>query len=134
MSQIKWVERGKLARSSRPGYPSDSVDRRTVNRWIDEVQAEEVKSIICLLSDDQLPYYKELPGGLVSYYRDQGFYVRHIPIHDPAHMPEGEQELENSLDEILQAYQELPKPVLIHCSAGVDRTGRAVEYLEQHGL
>ena len=37
----------------------------------------------------------------------------------------------DALERIAQAYATLPKPALVHCSAGVDRTGRALEYLKQ---
>ena len=36
---------------------------------------------------------------------------------------------DDALQKVWMAYQELPKPVLIHCSAGRDRTGKAVDYL-----
>jgi protein-tyrosine phosphatase len=123
-----WVIPSLLARSPRPGYSGErgrQVPRAKVDAWIAEVRAFGVKSIICLLADDQLGLYSDLPTDLVSYYRDVGFSARNVPVRDHQHPPLSA----DQLDRILEAYQQLPKPVLVHCSAGIDRTGLAVDFI-----
>jgi protein tyrosine phosphatase (PTP) superfamily phosphohydrolase (DUF442 family) len=85
-----------------------------------------VNSIICLLDDKHLCLYSDLPEELVEYYRSAGFTVAHIMIRDPVL---GGTVTDAALEKTWHAFQELPTPVLVHCSAGRDRTGKAVEYL-----
>jgi protein-tyrosine phosphatase len=122
----------KLLKSSRPGYcdgRKDPVRHEAVQRWIDQARAAGIASIICLLSDEHLCLYHD--GPLLDLYQKAGFRICHIPTIDHRMPPLSQ----SQLDRILAAYRALPKPVLIHCSAGLGRTGVAVEFIrEQEAL
>jgi protein tyrosine phosphatase (PTP) superfamily phosphohydrolase (DUF442 family) len=125
----KWILDGRLAISTRPGYRPGAeyrVAREAVDAWVGEMRAVGIASIICLLDDDQLPLYRAaLPEGLIAHYVESEFAVAHIPTADG----QGEPFTPAQLDEAWEAFARLPKPVLVHCSAGHDRTGRVVSHI-----
>ena len=125
----KWIREGELAISTRPGYRPGAefrVSREAVDAWVAEMQEAGIASIICLLAGDQLPLYdRALPEGLVGHYRAVGFDVAHIPTTDGQQEPFTSGQLETAW----RAFRRLPKPVLVHCSAGFDRTGRIVGHI-----
>ncbi len=126
---VSWIIEGELAVSSRPGYtPGEerAVPRTAVEAWIEGAREAGVRSVICLLGDDQLPLYAgALPEGLLGRYRAAGFEVAHIGVRDGLTEPYTAAQLE----EAWASFQRLPKPVLVHCSAGHDRTGRVVRHI-----
>ncbi len=120
----EWVLPELLAKSPRPGYPGrEGTSKEVVDEWIENVRAMEVRSIICFLSDHQLAFYSDLPSGLIQYYRDAGFDVAHIPEDDYKSPPLSEE----GVREAVASFERLQKPALVHCSAGLARTGMAID-------
>jgi protein tyrosine phosphatase len=124
-----WVVEGLIATSPRPGFrpgPEHTVQDGVVEAWVDEAREFGVSSIICLIGADQLWLYRRaVPEGLVQCYRSAGFEVCHIPTADQQTHPFTPEQYEHAWE----SFQLLPKPVLVHCSAGMDRTGRVVNYI-----
>jgi protein tyrosine/serine phosphatase len=119
---------GKLLRASRPGYPRGKdcpVPEKAVLEWVEQVRESSVASILCLLDDRHLSMYADCAGGtgLLEAYRQAGFVVGHVPVQDHKSPPLSQVEMDQALEWI----GSLPKQVLVHCSAGVDRTGAVVE-------
>ena len=90
-----------------------------------------IRSILCLLSEEQLGEFYGANGiNLLDLYREQGFVVSHVPVPDYQEPPLSK----SNLADIQQALTKLQRPWLIHCSAGIDRTGAAVEFVQNHIL
>lgn len=118
-----------LFATSRPGYDygaNEPVSLEVVSQWIAEAKSVGAKSILCLLNEQHLKLYGGLPTELLQAYRDAGFEVGHVPVVDHQRPPLSG----NELKAVEQFFNELPKPVLIHCSAGIDRTGASVRHLK----
>jgi len=145
---IVWVIPGALACAHRPlryhpkfggsgrKLPAEALDE--LINWIDWVRAERIVSILALISVKELKHYDQLDikvDDLIAYYRQCKFNVVHIPWEDPRHRDVCEEgfakELARVCSESLKAFDELPKPILLHCSAGIDRSSPVAGYLFQ---
>ncbi len=103
--------------SARPGYSSEKV-----NEWIEFMESQHIKRVCCLLSHTQLDRYSDLLG----VYR-QTFGCDHVcwsPIED--FQLADRQILTQQILPFLAIADNLSEKVVIHCSAGIGRTGHVL--------
>ncbi|MBH0179016.1 MAG: hypothetical protein HP491_14435 [Nitrospira sp.] len=144
---LVWILPGALACAHRPlrhhpkfggsGRRLPPVAVPLVITWIDLIKKAGIRGIICLMHEKELAHYSDLKLGtanLVDYYRKEGFEICHIPWDDPAHRQQQDgnsfaTELEIVREKAEVAFQNLPKPILLHCSAGIDRSSPVAAYI-----
>ena len=126
LHHIEWVIEGLLARASRPCYWIDPTPE-VVMDWISKAKRMGIKSIICFLSESELAdFYGPAGIDLLDCYRRNGFEVTQIPVPDDCNPPLATAHLLRFMVTLRQT----SRPLLLHCSAGVDRTGMAVELVQ----
>jgi hypothetical protein len=144
---LAWVITNQLACSQRPlrdhplfrdQKPLPQEAGPYVVKWVERVRELGIQSVICLMHSKELRYYDGLTGledGLLDLYRKVGFRVRHLQWADPAHAKteDARTALRARVEEIkvraYEAFLQLPKPVLIHCSAAIDRSTPVAAYI-----
>lgn len=144
---LVWVIPEKLACAHRPlrhhpqfgGSGKDLPPEASsdVRKWVDRMKMAGIQSIIALMHPKELRHYARLDlraQDLIDFYRKCGFEVRHIPWEDPAHRPTSaghsfQEEVARIRLVALHAFDDLPKPVLMHCSAGIDRSSPVAAYI-----
>jgi protein tyrosine phosphatase (PTP) superfamily phosphohydrolase (DUF442 family) len=130
-----WPIPGELACAQRPlrdhpefgeSNPLPEQSFPLITNWIRRVRDSGIQSVICLLTPHQLQRYAGIhPDGLLGAYREAGLAVLHVPVFDEVHPNDisGCEVLgESVFSKAYKGFQELPKPVLLHCSAGIDRS------------
>lgn len=108
-------------------------------RWVKRIVDQGFRGLICLMHPKEVAHYAGLALGaddILALYQQQGLIVRHLPWDDPAHRPANERasfgdELLRIRGAALECFDRLPKPILLHCSAGIDRSSPVCAYLDQ---
>jgi len=106
----------------RPGYPSRNPGATAVDGWLTTVREHGIDRVCCLLDDRQLGYY----DGLLDRYR-RAFgdgCVTHAPIPDRTAVTPAA--FARTIRPALRAADRAGGRVVVHCSAGLGRTGQAL--------
>ena len=117
--------------AERPVYRRNAdIRREDIQPWIRFMSAHGIRRVLCLLDESQLAYYS---SALLEVYSESFDEVTWAPIEDYC-LPSPK-----VLDSALQALSRAEssgQPIVVHCSAGMGRTGLvlAAWLVGRHGL
>jgi protein-tyrosine phosphatase len=111
--------------AQRPGFPGRFVQGQVVDDWVAYVKKQGVTRVVCLLSDEELKCYPTLTGGLL------GVYAREFGPDNVLWAPTPDKQLlaaeaVRHICYFLHAAVEKGQSTVVHCSAGIGRTGQAL--------
>lgn len=133
-----WLLNGTLACSQRPlrdhpvfgcRIPLPLEAKPLVIYWVERVKSAGIRSVVILLEVAQHEKYYVRggldlhPEGLLGYYRSQGLAFCHVPATDY------QKPSESVMAKVLATFDRMPKPVLLQCSAAIDRTSPVAAYI-----
>lgn len=143
---LVWVIPGALACSHRPlrhhpryggsGQPISSNAKALILDWVEQLRMEEIASIVSFMHERDLRCYREIDFhglDLLGFLESEGLRVCRLPWEDPAHSKtewaRKQATLQRVRKEALAVYDQLVKPVLLMCSAGIDRSAPVAAYI-----
>ncbi len=107
--------------------------------WVHRMRSSSIQGLICLMGPAEFAHYATVASvldakDLVHIYEKHGFEVRCVPWEDPKYSvglkrPSYEDQLLENRDKALRAFDELPKPVLLHCSSGIQRSSPIAAFI-----
>lgn len=106
----------------RPGYPLHRVPPAPVAAWLAFMGAQQVRRVVCLLTPEQLAYYDDLPGCYRAHFGVERVRCAPIPdlyLADEATLTEG-------ILPFLRDADRQGERTVVHCSAGIGRTGHVL--------
>jgi protein-tyrosine phosphatase len=127
MGEFKFAPASKSEQTvfgaERPGYASLSVGGCQVQEWIAFMKNHGIRRVCCLLSEEQLGYYKQ---DLLEVYRGEfgKGNVCWAPVED-YYLAEKDILAETILPFLVQS-DEKSEPVVVHCAGGIGRTGHVL--------
>ena len=143
---LLWVIRDKLACAHRPlrhhpayggsGASIPSSAKPLVVDWIDWLSLNEIASIISFMHERDLKSYRDIDfdgATLTTVLELRGFEVCPLPWEDPHHKKTDPAVKQAKVKEMrvkaLHAFDHMPKPVVLVCSAGIDRSAPVAAFI-----
>lgn len=115
-------DEGIVHGACRPGNGRAGTPNEDVDGWLSFVRDRGIERVCCLLTRRQLVRYDDLLGTYEAAFGPDA--VRHAPIRD--HRFVDLATLEEEVMPFLRAADRAEEPVVVHCWAGIGRTGHVL--------